>query len=84
MVDTTSVFMSTGNPIDDLIKSFDDLARSADNFWKEILRNNYATAELIRALSVEAIFANVKLSTRVWLQNEYYRSLRERNQDQSS
>jgi hypothetical protein len=69
--------MSTGNPIDDILKSVDDLAKSADDFWTAFLKNHYGIAELMTNLALNAVFTGIRYNAIMWLQKEYFRSLKE-------
>jgi hypothetical protein len=69
--------MSTGNPIDDLIKSFDDVVKSADDFWKAVVRNYRDSAVLVGDVIISSASAIARQQWRLWLQSEYFRSLRE-------
>lgn len=71
--------MANENPIDDLLKSVNDVIKSADDFWKAIIKNHYGIAELMTILAIDTVSTAVKYNARLWLQNEYYRSQREQN-----
>lgn len=71
--------MYSSKPMDDLLKSFDDFVRKMGNYWTAFISNNYvvtvAAVDLFIKIGSEALRQHAKL----WLQNEYMRSLRDQN-----
>jgi hypothetical protein len=72
--------MYNSQPVDDLLKSFDNFVRQVGGYWTAFISNNYVVTAAAIDFFVKFGSEAFRQHAQLWLHNEYMRRLREQNQ----